>query len=63
MSPIRKQQLVQRAAELMGRDQLAMRLGISESLLDAWIRGDVTMPDGNLLILGAIVEKVASAKK
>jgi hypothetical protein len=58
-----KRQLLQQGAELMGRDQLVMRLGIPETLLDAWIRGDITMPDGKLFVLAAILDNVAKAKK
>jgi len=57
VSLIKKRELLQRAAELMGRDQLALRLSISETLLDAWIRGGVAMPDGKLFVLAAILEK------
>jgi hypothetical protein len=49
--------------ELMGREQLAARLGIPETLLDAWIRGDVTMPDGKLLVLAAVLDELAKPKK
>lgn len=58
-----KRHLLQRAMELMGRDQLAARLGIAETLLDAWIRGDVTMPDGKLLVLAAVLDEIAKSKK
>jgi hypothetical protein len=59
----RKQQLLQQATKLVGRDHLAASLGIPETLLDAWIRGDVTMPDGQLLVLATILDKAASSKK
>lgn len=58
-----KQSLLQRAAKLVGDDQLAEHLGVPKHLLHAWIRGDVTMPDGKLLALSAILDKLASAKK
>ena len=47
----------------MGREQLAARLGISEQLLDAWIRGDVTMPDGQLLPLATTLNQLAKQKQ
>jgi DNA-binding transcriptional regulator YdaS (Cro superfamily) len=48
----------------MGRDQLSRRLGIHETVLDAWILGNVTtIPDGKLLILAAILEEAANTKK
>ena len=60
---IKKQQLLQRAAKVTGRRHLAGSLGIPETLLDGWIRGDVTMPDGKLLVLAAILDKAANTKK
>lgn len=59
----KKHQILRRAQELIGREQLAKRLGISESLLDAWIRGDVTMPDGKLLDLAAALVELAGPRK
>lgn len=62
VSQIHKQQVLQRTAELIGQRELAARLGIQETLLDSWIRGDVTMPDGKLLVLAAILDQVAKIK-
>jgi DNA-binding transcriptional regulator YiaG len=61
--PSPKQGLLERAARLVGPDQLAAQLGIPKSQLQAWIRGDVTMPDGKLLQLSTILGKVAGTKK
>jgi hypothetical protein len=63
MQSTTKQNLLQRAMKLMGREQLAARLGIPEKLLDAWVRGDVTMPDGKLLVLAAVLDEIAKPKK
>ena len=63
MDRMAKQALVQRCADLIGREQLAARLGISEQLLDAWIRGDVTMPDGQLLPLATTLNQLAQQKQ
>jgi transcriptional regulator with XRE-family HTH domain len=57
-----KQHILRRAKDLMGRDKLAKRLGIPESMLDAWIRGDTTMPDGKLLDLAAALVEFAQPK-
>jgi transcriptional regulator with XRE-family HTH domain len=51
-----KKKNLQRAAGLLQRSQLASRLGVSDSQLDAWLRGDLTMPDGKLLVLAAILD-------
>jgi transcriptional regulator with XRE-family HTH domain len=59
MEKTAKQELVRRCADLMGREQLAARLGISTALLDAWIRGEVTMPNGQLLPLAASLNQLA----
>ena len=60
---ISKQRLLERAAQFVGQDQLAARLGIPKTLLQAWIQGDATMPDGKLLALAAILNELAGSKK
>lgn len=57
-----KQKILRQAEDLLGRDKLAKRLGIPESMLDAWIRGDTTMPDGRLLDLAAALVEFAQRK-
>lgn len=56
---VAKKSLLQRASTLLGRDELARRLGIPPKLLEAWIRGDATMPDGQLLNLSRVLERAA----
>ena len=63
MSLAAKQELLQRAVELVGRDELAERIGVSPKLLDAWINGDASMPDGKLLVVAAILKDAADSKK
>src|SRR5688500_19684326 len=63
MDSTAKRQLVRRCADLMGRQQLAARLRISQELLDAWISGDVTMPDGQLLPLATTLNQRAKQKQ
>lgn len=58
-----KQRLLQRAAQLVGQERLAARLGISKSLLQGWMRGDVTMPDRKLLALAAVLDDLAGTKE
>ena len=62
MTPNPKKELLKRAVELMGRDHVAARLGVPGASLDAWIRGDVTMPDGKLLVLAAVLNEAARGK-
>jgi len=54
-----KQQLLRRSAELIGKKKLAERLRISETLLEAWMHGDSTMPDGQLLRLTEVLVELA----
>lgn len=55
----RKQQLLQRAAALMGQTELAKRLNVSEPLLDAWMQGKAEMPASNLTLLARVMIKWA----
>jgi hypothetical protein len=57
---VKKLQLLQRAAELMAPEDLAQRLAIPLGVLNAWIRGESTMPDGKLLALAAAFVEVAA---
>jgi len=54
-----KQQLLRRSANLVGKKKLAERMRIPEKLLEAWMRGDTTMPDGKLLRLTEILVELA----
>lgn len=63
MKKTNKQHLLQRSVALMGHKELAERLRISPSQLEAWIRGDATMPDGHLLRLAEILDKVARPER
>ena len=59
----RKQILLKKAVELVGRHELALRLKVSDSLLQAWIKGDATMPDGMLTTLSETLVRLAEAKQ
>ena len=54
-----KKSLLQRASTLLGREELARRLGVPSELLEAWIAGDATMPDGQLMKLARVLDGVA----
>lgn len=58
-----KQELLRRCANLIGRDELAARLRISADLLDAWIRGDVAVPNRQLLPLAATLNHLAAMQR
>jgi hypothetical protein len=54
-----KKNLLERASTLLGREELARRLGVPAQLLEAWIAGDATMPDGQLMRLARVLDRVA----
>jgi DNA-binding response OmpR family regulator len=56
------QELVSRAAELVGREKLAQQLDVPQALLQQWIDGAAKMPDRKLFALAAILVKVAERK-
>jgi hypothetical protein len=59
----RKQDLLRRAADLMGLDQLALGLKVSRSMLDAWISGRLSMPNRKLITLADLLEEVSNPPK
>jgi hypothetical protein len=58
-----RQRLPRQAAELMGREELAIRLKVPAPLLDAWMRGLAAMPDRKLILLADALENFAAEKK
>ena len=54
-----KRQLLERAGKLLGRDELARRLNVPSTLLEAWVRGDATMPDGKLMDLARVLDNIS----
>jgi hypothetical protein len=57
-----RQDIVRQAAELIGHDELAVRLKVTSHVLGAWIRGVARMPDHKLVMLVDILEKMARSK-
>ena len=51
-----KQQLLMRAAKLVGSEELAARLNVPDTVLDLWLRGLATMPDRKVLPLADLLE-------
>ena len=63
MAETTKQALLRKASGLMGARELATRLKISHSVLEQWISGDVTMPDGMLLKLAKVLDAWGDAPR
>lgn len=54
-----KRELLERGAKLLGRDELARRLNMPPTLLEAWLCGTATMPDGKLMDLAQLFDKIS----
>jgi hypothetical protein len=61
MSHIEKRALLEQAVRLLGRTNVATRLGVPETMLGAWMRGETPMPNGNMLVLAAMLEQPPKA--
>jgi hypothetical protein len=57
-----KQRMLKRAAVLVGREMLALRLNVPATLLDVWLRGLATMPDRKLLPLADLIDTLGDTK-
>jgi hypothetical protein len=53
---------LKRAAVLIGRDALAVKLNVPATLLDVWLRGLATMPDRKLFALADLVDTLGEPK-
>jgi len=49
------------AAERMGPPELAKRMNVPQSLLDAWMGGHASMPDRKLLLLAELLDQLGDA--
>jgi hypothetical protein len=52
-----KQQLVRRAAKLVGAQELAIELRVPLALLEAWINGHASMPERKFLALADLLDR------
>jgi hypothetical protein len=59
----RKKTLLCKAADLIGRDQLASGLKISAALLDSWMSGRASMPDRKLSALADLLEEISNSPR
>jgi hypothetical protein len=62
MSGTNKQELLRRAAALIGHESLALRLNVPPSLLQAWIDGQASMPDRKLRKLADVLAEISRQK-
>ena len=60
MSQARRQALLRRAVELIGKKDLANRLGVTQGVLDGWLTGYLLMPDRKFLVLTDVLSKLDS---
>jgi hypothetical protein len=51
-----------RKGDLLGCDQLSVSLGIDRKVLDAWIRGEGTVPSVKLSLLTIALAEFAARK-
>lgn len=58
-----KQELLRRAVDFAGLHDVARALAASPELVEAWMTGQPSMPDGKLLMLAAFLESQASPKR
>ena len=62
MSETTSQRLLISAGDLLGRDELSVRLGIKRQVLEAWIRGEGTVPSVKLSMLTIALAEFAARK-
>lgn len=59
-----RQRLLQEAAKLVGKEELAKALNVPVTLLDIWLRGLATMPERKVLPLAdLLLEKLERREK
>jgi DNA-binding transcriptional regulator YiaG len=56
------QKVLASASDLLGREQLAVRLGVNSAVLEAWIAGRTAMPGVKLRLLTIALAEFAARK-
>jgi hypothetical protein len=56
MDDTARQDLFRRATDRLGHDEIGQRLNVPAEVIEAWMRGDVSLPDGKLLVLACVLE-------
>ena len=54
-----KRELLNRAAKLLDVTDLARRLNVPSAVLETWMRGDAIMPDGKLMDLARLLDRIS----
>jgi hypothetical protein len=54
-----KRELLNRAVKLLDVIDLARRLNVPSTLLETWMRGEATMPDGKLMDLARLLDSIS----
>jgi hypothetical protein len=54
-----KRELLNRAVKLLDVIDLARRLNVPSTLLETWMRGEATMPDGKLMDLARLLDRIS----
>jgi hypothetical protein len=55
-----RQALLRKAVSLVGRDALARGLKVPMNVLDTWLTGNGSMPDGKLTALIAVLDEISN---
>jgi hypothetical protein len=55
-----RQELLRKAADLIGKEKLAIGLKVSKALLDSWINGHSSMPTRKLSELSDLLDEISS---
>jgi hypothetical protein len=57
-----KLRVVERAAQLLGREELSRLLNVPPELVDDWLKGEATMRDNQLLNLSRALDRLSRHK-
>ena len=55
-----RQDLLRKAADLIGREKLAIGLKVSKALLESWISGHSSFPNRKLSELSYLLEEISN---
>lgn len=58
-----RQALLRKAVALVGQEALASGLKVPLTVLDGWLTGNGTMPDGKLSALIAVLDEITNPPK